>query len=286
MDSTSPSTSQSSRRSPNSQNKKNERYRSHANQKFQADLDFLLENSFKCFDYELITRGKRALLQGDLEEFKKVKLLILKSNDINVTIDLTAVPQDMEKDDPVQIHANNTLINPHSVTEILLKTEKPLRDRCDPAECSSCIALPPKEIIEIPPSAVVVYAGPGSGKTHLQSTVDKRYRGHIYDTDHMKPGQSVSPFGVVFTNRPDLANRHAKRGLVFAFIPYRSHWMKLCLMKCPGAKQSWFADLGSYIQSSFVVRRNSFLSQVLRFRQRGQRRDLVTPLSESRDAPT
>lgn len=288
MDNTSPSKqSGNAQRSRLSQERKSERYRAHANAKFQLDLDFILEHAISCFDYELIRRGKRALMDGDLEEFKTVKILILKSEEVNITLDLTEdAPHDPNQaDDPVQLHRNNTLVNPRSTTEILLKTERSIEGRCDPVVCTQCSPLPESVVPSIPASSVVVYAGPGSGKTYLESTVKPAYRGNLYDTDHMTADTSVASHSVVFTNRPDIARAHSKHGVVFAFVPFQAHWMKLCLTKCSNANQQWFADLGRTIQGSFVVRRNSFLSSVLRFRIKGERKHPVVPCASKEDFP-
>lgn len=140
--------------------------------------------------------------------------------------------------------------------------EKTLSERCDPGDCEDCQPLPRPFIPKIGSGSVVIYAGPGSGKTTLIASVKKAKRSTIYDTDHMKIGEEVPANSLLFTDRPDIVKSY--HGVKIAFVPYKKHWMRLCLKKYPQATEQWFHDQQRYLIGCLLLRRNSHISDCVR----------------------
>lgn len=164
-----------------------------------------------------------------------------------------------------RIHKENLIVtNQDIVVDLVDHTDE--EDVCDPATCVDCTALPYPEIPEIGSDCVVIYGGPGSGKTECIKNIRKK-RGKtviIRDTDHLKSGQKVPANSVLFTNRHDIFNKY-HGGLKIAFLPFRRHWLRQCLEKCPDTKDSWYDDTVGNIRRSLVIRRNCYLSDCILF---------------------
>lgn len=251
--------------------RKAEQFRSHVNELFVRDLDLLQELFKKTFNITLVKKGQRALVDGRLDEYAQV-ILELKSEALNITLDVQkgVVRPDELDDEPVSalpVNRDNIVLRPTGVIDIALKSERVVEDRCDPSTCTTCEPLGDKDTIGVDSTSVVLYAGPGSGKTSLIKSVPPQYRGNIYDTDHMRAGDKVPPYSLVLTNRPDVLV--SSPGLRLAFLPYKACWEAQCLTKCPGMKGHWFGDACHRIKDCFVVRRNCHLSDIVVLRAPG-----------------
>lgn len=136
---------------------------------------------------------------------------------------------------------------------------------CDPATCVDCKALLYPNLPKIMRDSVIVYAGPGSGKTESIKELRRRYgfRITIRDTDHMKIGDIVPSRSILFTNRPDVLMNYD--GIKIAFLPYRRHWIQQCSSKCPGTMDSWYDDVVNLLRDCVLVRRNCYLSECISF---------------------
>lgn len=138
-------------------------------------------------------------------------------------------------------------------------------EHCDPADCTSCVALPYPLAPQIGRDSLLIYAGPGSGKTEwIKSLRLRRYFGRIFDTDHMSPGFKVPPKSLVFTNRPDVLEQYD--GTKIAFLPFRRHWLRLCSTKCPNVHDSWYDDAIRRIHGCILIRRNAYIGDCIRIK--------------------
>lgn len=142
--------------------------------------------------------------------------------------------------------------------ELTLSHNSPL-NRCDMVTCDSCIPI--QEVPKYDETVVVVYACPGSGKTHLINSIPLESRSMIYDTDH--PCQ-VPKYSIVFTNRPDIAECHS--GISIAYLQYRRQWMQSCLSKCPHANVSWFHDAVKRLRNCVIIRGKDYISNRVRLK--------------------
>lgn len=141
-----------------------------------------------------------------------------------------------------------------------------VKEGCDPTICDNCEPLPEGSFPSIEKNCVVVYAGPGAGKTQCQISLREQYgrRIRLYDTDHVKPDQKIPAKSIVFTNRADVLMSYD--GARIAYLPYRRRWIRMCLSKCPGTKDSWYDDVVRLIKNSVVVRGNNYLSEDINFK--------------------
>lgn len=202
-------------------------------------------------------------------------LKVLRSNDkkdepLQKSLECTSV-HNIKKSGSVEppvakeplIHSENVIIK-EQLTVVLVESKDDCP--CDPATCSSCKPIPYPDQPTISPGCVVIYAGPGSGKTESIRNIRRRYarRVSVWDTDHTTRDSKIPSKSLVFTNRPDIFSSY-NTGVKIAFIPYRRHWIRQCLEKCPHAKDKWFDDMITNIRRSLVVRENCYLSDRVRF---------------------
>lgn len=164
------------------------------------------------------------------------------------------------------IHRENVIIKTDDLVTIELVDSEVDDSVCDPATCVVCEAIPYPLQPKISPGCVVVYGGPGSGKTKCIRDIRRRYgkRANVWDTDHMSKDTVVPPQSLIFTNRPDIFASY-NTGVKIAFVPYRRHWIRQCLEKCAHTKDSWFDDMITNIRRSLVIRENCFMSDRLLF---------------------
>lgn len=138
---------------------------------------------------------------------------------------------------------------------------------CDQVTCTECDPLDYKTELEIKtPHGLCVYAGPGSGKSHLLSKLPKKYRHVIYDTDHYRG--PVAPRSILLTNRPDVFEKY--KGIKIALLPSKRVWIDRCRVKCGDrVKDQWYSDVLKRIYNCFVIVTNKYLSEVIQIRGKG-----------------
>lgn len=141
---------------------------------------------------------------------------------------------------------------------------------CNIVTCTKCDPLPYGADIVTDSTSLVIYAGPGSGKTTAIMQLDPAFRGSVYDTDHMRPNQIVNRHSVILTNRPEVLVNSL--GTKLAFLPFKRHWMKQCLTKCPNAKEKWYHDVCKILKGTHVIRRNCFFRDAIKFQYKYRRR--------------
>lgn len=138
-------------------------------------------------------------------------------------------------------------------------------EHCDPAVCTDCVALSYPDLLKISSNCVVIYSGPGAGKTEcikdLRRTFGRKIT--IRDTDHLKSTDVVPKNSVLFTNRADVLMSYD--GAKIAFLPYRRHWIDQCSSKCAGTLDSWYDDVVNLLNGCILVRRNCYLSECISF---------------------
>lgn len=164
-----------------------------------------------------------------------------------------------------RIHRENVIITDAEVTVEMVENVD-FNGKCDPSTCVDCKPLSYPLQPKISPGCTMIYGGPGSGKTVCIKNIRHRYgrRVNVYDTDHLTEDCVIPGKSLIFTNRPDIFSSY-KTGVKIAFIPYRRHWIRQCLEKCPHTIDRWFDDMITNIRRSFVVRRNCYLSDCIRF---------------------
>lgn len=225
------------------------------------------------YDLDIIGRARTHLINGEFETIHKL-LISIKLELLNVSLTLASDTEILEFEECEPLHdrqylsADCVYVSDTSL-DICVKVTRPVVDRCDPAVCQECEPLGfPEQPSYDGPGGVVIYAGPGCGKTTLIKQLPVEFRGVVYDSDH---APSVLPSDcLLFTNRIDILNAHP--GLKFAVIPSRSSWLERCRTKIPSAPDSWYDDLRASLKRCFIVRSDRYLSEIIRLRGIGEPR--------------
>lgn len=142
--------------------------------------------------------------------------------------------------------------------------------QCDQVTCVTCEPLSYDVELEVQePLGLCLYAGPGTGKTHLISKLPIEYRSVVYDTDHYKG--PVAPRSILITNRPDVFVKY--QGAKIAIISSRKTWLDRCRVKCGHrVKDQWYSDVLKCIYNCFVIVSDKYLSELVDLRGKGPRR--------------
>lgn len=194
---------------------------------------------------------------------KKVEPLSVSSESVRPPVaDKTFI--DVVHSPEPKIHSENVVTKNAKLVIELVET---VDDRqCDPATCVDCRPIPYPDQPKIAPGCRMIYAGPGSGKTYAIQQIRNQFKGRIkvWDTDHMTKDSCVPPRSLIFTNRSDIFASY-ETGVKIAFLPYRNHWLKQCLVKCPHAVTRWYDDVVANIRRSIVIRGDCWLSDRISF---------------------
>lgn len=258
--------------------KRADKYRAYNNERSLCHLNELIQlvmgnyADLKC-DLDIIGRARKHLIAHEFVEIHKL-VISVKLELLNVSMTLASEEEmfEFEECEPLQDRlysfADCLQISDANI-DICVKVTRPVVDRCDPAVCQDCVPLAfPNLPIVSKPGGVVIYTGPGGGKTTLIKQLPQEFRGVVYDSDHAP--SILQPDCLLFTNRIDILNMHP--GLKFAVVPSRSVWLERCRTKIPSAPDCWYDDLRTSVQRCFLIRSNKFLSDIIRLRGIGEPR--------------
>lgn len=111
----------------------------------------------------------------------------------------------------------------------------------------------------IPKDNIILYAGPGNGKTHLLTSLKKSYLQRIIDTDDWKWAWPKK--ALIVTNRHELIKSNPQCFSI-AFVSSRPTWSVRCASKCSNFVDSWFPPEGA-LYASLRIKGEGYLSKYL-----------------------
>lgn len=137
-----------------------------------------------------------------------------------------------------------------------------IQNRCDIRTCTTCIQ---NNLNIISNCDVMIYSGPGNGKTTFLQTIPLSHLGRFYDTDHLSTEQAkgLEFRSIVITNQWHLL-QHSKIKIIH--LPSPKVWLQRCRTKCKDAPISWYTDLLNGIPpDSMIIRSDKYLGEVVRW---------------------